>query len=258
MKNRKLRARLAIAASLALAVVMCASGYLLVRAEAQYKQENIYHQILLEYKPSAHPEPQAEAESVTNVSLLELQTLYPDVVGWLTIPGTQVDYPFVLAEDNDKYLRADLDLNYLVSGTLFLDYRAAGDLSAFNSVIYGHYMKNGSMFGCIPGFRKGEVFEQYPAGTLQLPYANYELEVFASMLINRYDTNVYNCLQSTEEEKQAFLDYVKEHAAQYRDVGATTQDRFVTLSTCSYEFSDARSVVVCRLVEQTAGAADQN
>lgn len=236
----------------ALVVVMFAAGLLLARADGEYQQEEDYHQALLEYKPVRLAE---SVGQVTNVSLLELQTLYPDVVGWLAIPGTQIDYPFVYPKEENEYLRADLDHNYLASGTLFMDDRAQTDLTSFNSVIYGHYMKNGSMFGSLPDFRNSEVFARYPEGTLQLPYANYTLEIFAAVLTNRYDAAIYDCGQSSGEEKQAFLDTLRENAVQYRDIGATAEDVFVTLSTCSYEFSDARTVVVARLVpaEQSIG-----
>lgn len=231
----------------ALAGLMCVSAIMVVRSNEDYQRENFYHQVLLAYKPDSAGN---EVLPTVNESLVELQSRYPDVVGWLTIPGTQIDYPFVQGEDNDEYLRADLDHNYLVSGTLFLDEQAQPDFTDFNTVIYGHHMKNESMFGSLPQFRKSDVFAQYPTGILQLPYDNYELEIFASVLTHRYDSVIYNGQQSTAEEKQAFLDYVREKASQYREIEAGVEDHFVTLSTCSYEFSDARTVLVARLVER--------
>jgi sortase, SrtB family len=234
------------ACSVILVIVMCVSGYQIAQTQAQYKQEELQHQALLAFKPVPIASDSELALVPSGVALLRAE--YPDVVGWLEIPNTRIDYPFVLAEDNDKYLRADLNGDYLLAGSLFMDYRCTPDFSLFNTIIYGHNMKNGSMFGTLPSFRSADFFEQHPEGILHLEDADYRVEFFACVLTNRYDSVIYNSLQESDLDKHNFLHYVESTAAQYRDIGVSIDDVFVTLSTCSYEFADARTVLIGRLV----------
>jgi len=259
--SRTVKTVLKISFCLVLAVVMCFSAYQIQKTQGQYEQEELLHQTLLVYKPvsvsakqtvsieATEPDVQGEPDEPGAVALLREQ--YPDVIGWITIPGTRIDYPFVQAEDNDKYLRTDINGNYLSAGSIFLDYRSAPDFSLFNSVIYGHNMKNSSMFGTLPGFRNEGTFNQLTDGTVFLEDIEYRFEIFACLLTNNYDSIVYSSLQSTDADKQAFLDYIAKNASRYRDIGVGTDDHLLTLSTCSYEFADARTVIVGRLAEIT-------
>jgi sortase, SrtB family len=236
--------------SVLLVGVMCVSGYQICITQAQYQQEELQHQALLAYKPMPVAPDSDYAPPPSGVALLRQE--YPDVAGWLEIPNTKIDYPFVLAEDNDEYLRADLDGNYLLAGSIFMDYRCMPDFSLFNTIIYGHNMKNGSMFGTLPSFRTAAFFAQHPEGIIHLEDETYRLEFFACVLTNRYDTTIYNSLQNTQTDKLAFLNHVQSTAAQYRDIGISAEDTIVTLSTCSYEFADARTVLIGRLVMEEA------
>ena len=248
-----------IAIGLLLTAVMLFAAKEILNTQTQYQEAELLHQSLLVYKPISvtrlpaasktqeeEPEP-TEQEEPSAISLMQEQ--YPDVVGWLTLPGTPIDYPFVQGRDNDEYLRADLNGDYLFAGSIFLDYRSAPDFSTFNSIIYGHNMKNASMFGSLPNFKAAEYFQDITDGSVFLAEKEYKFEIFAALLTNNYDSILYNSLQITEEDKQAFLDYIRENARHYRNIGETTDDYILTLSTCSYEFDEARTVVVGRLIE---------
>ena len=246
----KMKLILKIAVCLVLVTVMGISALRISETQAQYEKEELLHQSLLVYKPislkSGNVEFKEPGEPST-VALLRMQ--YPNVVGWITIPGTRIDYPFMQAEDNDQYLDTDINGDYLFAGSIFLDYRCLPDLSLYNSVIYGHNMNNSSMFGTLPSFRDSEFFEQITEGMVYLEETEYRLEIFACILTNNYDGMVYNSLQNTSEEKTDFLQHIKDNATQYREIGVSENDRFLTLSTCSYEFADARTVVIGRLAE---------
>ena len=246
----KARDILKIICSVLLIALMCVSGYQISHTQTQYQQEALQHQALLAYKP-ARELTMFVPNAPSGVALLRQE--YPDVAGWLEITGTKIDYPFVLAEDNDKYLRSDLDGNYLLAGSLFMDYRCTPDFSLFNTIIYGHNIKNGSMFGTLPSFRDADFFARHTEGIIHLEDTAYQLEIFACVLTNRYDGMIYNSLQESEMDKQLFLRYVQDNAAQYRDIGVSIEDTIVTLSTCSYEFADARTVLIGRLVAAEAG-----
>ena len=241
-----------IVAGLLLVGFMIFSANEILRTHAQYQEAELLHQAMLVYKPSpSTPKPQGEEitepQEPSAVALMREQ--YPDVVGWITIPGTQIDYPFLQGEDNDQYLRADINGDYLLAGSIFLDYRSAPDFSGFNTVMYGHNMKNSSMFGSLPTFHRAEVFSTITEGMVFLENTEYRLEIFACLLTNNYDSVLYNSLQEFETDKQAFLDYVRHNADRYREIGVGIEDHILTLSTCSYEFDEARTVVIGRLVE---------
>ena len=135
---------------------------------------------------------------------------------------------------------------YLVSGTLFLDCRNAPDLSDFNSIIYGHHMKNGTMFADLPKFDSDNYFETHKTGTMYLPYASHPLEIMAYLVVDQSDSMIYN----PYAEKDELLAYIREHARQYRDIKLSADDTLLTISTCNYEYDGARSVVVARIIKK--------
>jgi len=209
---------------------MVYSGYRVWQAYGDYQAEAEMHSAVMAYKP--------EPEQIINQGVIDLQAKYPDVVGWLTVPGTKIDYPFVQAEDNDRYLRGDLDGNYALAGTLFMDCRCAPDFTSNNTIIYGHHMKNGSMFGTIKSFADAEFFDKNQHGTIFLLRQTLKLEFFAYMVVKSTDQQIYNT--------ELNLDHVRQNARQYREIELSGEDRFVTLSTYSYEFDNARMILIAR------------
>ena len=185
---------------------------------------------------------------LVNQSIVDMQIKYSDAVGWLTIPNTLIDYPFVQANDNNHYLHTDLDQRWSQAGTIFMDYRNSNDFSDFNTIIFGHNMKNGSMFGSMQKFDNPGFFDSNKTGTIFLADMTYELEIIAFAVIKPDDTGIYNPYITTEADRIAFLDYVKSVARHYRYADITPDDRFITLSTCNYEFNDARMVIIARIV----------
>lgn len=193
---------------------------------------------LLQYKPAAL--------SADNPTLAELQALNPDVCGWLTIDGTHIDYPVVQGATNMDYVNRDVYGNFSLSGAVFLDSRSAVDFSDAYSVLYGHHMDNGAMFGDVAQFADADYFTQHTTGSLSLPGAAYRIELFACLRADAYDTALYTPDQYTGDTA-ALLDYIAAQAVQQRDIGATPQDRLVALSTCAEAETNGRVVLVGRL-----------
>ena len=221
--------------ALCFAALLAYSGWRVWSISEDYRNEARMHGAVLEFKP--------RPEQTINQSVIDLQAKYPDVAGWLTVPGTKIDYPFVWYEDNDYYLRRDLNGGYALAGTLFMDFRCEKDFSSPNTIIYGHHMKNGSMFGTIKSFADKAFFDENARGTIFLPGETVTLEFFAYIVTRHTDSEIYS-VNPTE----AYLDHVKKNARQYRDIGITESDRLVTLSTCAYEFNNARMVLLARAV----------
>lgn len=196
-----------------------------------------------------HPEDTARPGTIPleNPKLIALRELYPDVISWITVPGTQISYPIVQSKDNDYYLRRDLKGNYLVSGTIFMDYRNNPDFSDFKTVVYGHYMKNGTMFGDINLYNDSEFLSQNTELYISLSDVTYRYAVYAYMVIGSDDTMIYTYLPNeTEKDRRDLLTYIRENARFLNeDIKPHTDSHLLILSTCSYEYEEARMILVC-------------
>jgi len=171
-----------------------------------------------------------------------------DIVAWLTVPDTNIDYPVMQAEDNDFYLLRDAKKRNNKNGTLFLDYRASAGFTDFSSVIYGHHMESGLMFQNLIKFKEKAFWDATPAAILYTPGCTYRLEFFAVAVV-RQDSNLYEYVFEAPSDREAHIANIYSAAKFYRDIGVTEKERMVALSTCSYEFKDARTIVFARLDE---------
>ena len=160
---------------------------------------------LLQYKPAA---PAAD-----NPTLAELQTVNPDVCGWLTVDGTGIDYPVVQGATNMDYVNRDVYGDFSLSGAIFLDSRCAADLTDPYTVIYGHHMDNSAMFGDVARFAEADYFAAHPAGSISLPDAAYTIELFACVVTDAYDTAIYTP-ERYPDDVGALLDYAAAQAVQ--------------------------------------------
>jgi len=192
-------------------------------------------------------EPPKATELSITIDFDSLLSRNKDVIGWLYCPDTVINYPVVQGENNDQYLRKDLDGKYLVSGTLFADYRNGTLGEDANYIIYGHNMKNGTMFSLLAKYKQQSYYDQNPVMYYLTPDGNYKLELFAGLVIKR-DDKIYLPNQSKEE----FAELIEEYRAKSTfksDVELEYNDTIVTLSACSYEFDNARYIVMGKLVE---------
>ncbi len=228
-----------VVAALILTAVLAVSGWQLWRINETYKQQSEMYEEALRYKPS---DAQGENPQVT-----KLQEMNRDVVGWLSISGTQVEYPFVQTNDNETYLRHDLHGKSATAGTIFMDYRCAPDFSGKNTILYGHNMRNGSMFHAIVSFGDEEFFNQHPTGEIYLASRKLKLEFFACAVVKAADSVTYSLPRSGEQQR-ALLQSLERQAKQFRDIGVTQTDQIVLLSTCSYQFDGARTVLAARII----------
>lgn len=183
-----------------------------------------------------------------------LKKVNPDVQGWLYQKGTVINYPVVQGTDNDTYLHTRFDKQWSGGGTLFVDYRMEKNFKGFNSIIYGHHMKDGSMFRSIRGYTKEEgYYEKHKTLELATPHGNYHLVVFSAFITKATDEDTYK-MTYDEAEKQAYIDRAWEQSELpiTRDsVDVTKDDRLVTLSTCAYDYEEARYIVMCKMVPWT-------
>lgn len=168
--------------------------------------------------------------------------LNPDVTGWILLPGTRINYPIVQGEDNEYYLTCLFDGTPNSSGAIFMDAAASSDFSDDNTIIYGHHMKNGSMFADLSKYRDEGFFAEHPVILLATPGGTLRAEVFSAYVAD-VKQDAWRTVFSDSGDKESWLAGLTARSA---FAGAETpgaDDRIVTLSTCTYEFDDARFVV---------------
>ena len=170
----------------------------------------------------------------------------PDYVGWLTLSGTAVDYPVVQGTDNAYYLTHTARKEESRYGAIFLDCRSSSDFSDLHSVIYGHNMKNGAMFEDLLLYRSENFFNGHSEGSLILPQGETRrLFIFSCTLTD--GGSPYYQTDLSDGDFPGFLDYVQQTSLFFRDPPPETTG-ILTLSTCSYEFENARTVVLAALL----------
>ncbi len=170
----------------------------------------------------------------------------PDIVGWLYCAGTPMNYPVAQAEDNDYYLHRLPDGTHNAGGTLFMDYRNASGLTDRNTVIYGHNMKGGHMFGFFTHYRMQTYYDAHPVMWYLTPDCAYKLELITGF-VTPSDSQAYHFYDSDEELAQRLEECVG--YSTFRSAASIAGvERIMTLSTCSYEYEDARYVLIAKII----------
>ncbi len=170
--------------------------------------------------------------------------LSDDYVAWLTIDDTKIDYPIMQGETNSKYLNTDPYGEYSLSGSIFLDSRNAGDFSDSYSLVYGHHMADGVMFGALDAFFDERYFDAHCTGTLTVGETVYQIRIFAAL---RTDAEVKAIF--TPNGSEPVIKLAETESAIYRMPG---NDHIVALSTCKDPGGTERTVVLLTLTEGVA------
>lgn len=201
-------------------------------------------------QPTETPEPEEPLDDPSVPAAIDfdaLQAKSGTVVAWIFAPDTVINYPVVQSKNNSYYLRRLLNGTGAVCGTIFADCRCSGDFTDRNTIVYGHKMDNGTMFAALASYLDQAYYEAHPVMYLYVPGQRYRLELIAGYTTDVYDAVYY--LPVSQEERDRVLTQAVERSTFRSGVTAGEEDRLVTLSTCSYDFNNARYVVIGRLVE---------
>ena len=174
---------------------------------------------------------------LTSLDIENLQAENPDVVGWILIPGTDISYPLLQAENNEYYLKHAWDNQKNSCGSIFYDYRS--NPSDWNSVIYGHNMRDGSMFAQLHQYKDSD-FAINNRQLLVLYNGEVKEYLFAAAFEAKLDGVPYMFGDVSKEEKNEFVETLSEESGKNVSVNST----FVTLSTCTGLGHKTRWVVV--------------
>lgn len=179
----------------------------------------------------------------------QLKALNPEVIGWLTVYGTGIDYPLVQADNNEKYVNTDVKGGYSMTGSLFLDCRNNPSYTDFNSIIYGHHMAKNAMFGSLHNFEENKFFEEHRYGALFCNSRRYGLEVFAFFPADAYDKTVYAPAMTGDDSRLAYIKMLETRALQKREIDVTGSDRIVLLSTCTADVTNGRYLLAAKITD---------
>ncbi|GLC82676.1 class B sortase [Lacrimispora brassicae] len=185
-----------------------------------------------------------------SISFDELKAINPEVFSWLTVYGTNIDYPVTQGNDNAKYVNTNALGEYSLSGAIFLDYSNSKDFQDFNSILYGHHMEKQAMFGELGLFGDKGFFDNHVSGNLYYNGKDHGLEFFAFIKTDAYDGGVFAPRVQGKEAQQAYLQYLLDKAAYTRQIGVTAEDHILLLTTCSSEATNGRDVLVARISDE--------
>lgn len=218
--------------------IICVAGWQIARILLEYRAgEQAYEQLTKLSRPDEDSDKTASTRDFA-----ALQAVNPDVLAWITIPDTGIDYPVVQGDDNQYYLKRLVTGEWNKSGSIFLDCQASPDFSDPYSIIYGHNMLNGTMFSDLMKFKEQAFYDAHPSGTLETPDATYTILFFAGIVAD-VKSPVWNTAQ-TKAELPEWAAGMKELSCFDSQVTPTENDRIVALATCTYEFSNARFVLL--------------
>ena len=190
------------------------------------------------------------AARLLELDIEALQAVNGDVLGWLEIPGSAVSYPLVQGTDNQYYLEHTWNREPSAAGAIFLETRCDGDLSGFNTVVYGHRMMDGSMFGSLKYYKEQSYWAEHPFIYIADGQACRRYEIFAAYEVPVTGT-AYQIGFPGEADRQAFLDDCTARSVIETGVCPTACDQILTLSTCTGKGHAARWVVQARLPGET-------
>lgn len=205
-----------------------------------------------EPKPVEEPEPEPVSKVEIPIDFAALQQQNPDVYAWIQVPGTEVDYPILQSSnDNTYYLNHTIDGEEKKEGAIFTENYNTKTFEDPNTVIYGHDMKNGSMFQSIHKYMDRSFFDNNRDIVIYMPDQILRYKIFAAYLTdNRHLLMNYNFW--SKDEYQQYLNSI----FSMRDINAfidtstevTTEDKIITLSTCYAGISTQRYLVQAVLV----------
>lgn len=182
------------------------------------------------------------AQALKDMDFSALRQQNPDVLGWILIPGTRVSYPVVQGTDNSYYLDHTWRGGKNSVGAIFMDYRNSGDLSDFNTIIYGHRMNNRSMFGTLSQYKSRSYWQAHPYVYLTDDSGTHRYEIFAAGEVS-VDSDVYRLGLRSSSGRQSFLDSCLSLSALNTGVTPHVYDKVLTLSTCTGNGHATRWVV---------------
>lgn len=233
-------------------VVFAVSAYKLYGIFSEYnKGDKEYQKIQdLVINTEKKDDTKEETFSVDFEKLLEMNS---DVVGWIRFDEpSEINYPVVQGRDNEEYLKRTFEANTNKLGTLFVDVNNPGDFSGRNTFIYGHNMKNGSMFAQLLKYKDDSFYKEHPYFYIYTPDGKVRTyEIFSAGVVK--DTSDSYIMDYADDAAfQTYIDYIKQQSAYPTSAEVTTASKIVSLSTCTNVRDDERFLVHGVMIKEEA------
>ena len=200
---------------------------------------------LQQYKP-------VEVDEEGRMDFTEIQKINPDAVGWVTIFNTNIDYPIMQGKDDLEYINKDLYGNSSLTGSIYLSAENDGEFFDSYNVMYGHHMDNGAMFGDVDKFADETYFMSHRKGELLTPRGVYDLNVFACLKTDAYNTEVYQISNLKHKKLDEIVQYLKNNADRFLEVNHTETQKIVAMSACANATTNGRVIIFCDAVPKKA------
>ena len=209
-------------------------SFFLIGLYAMYDSYKVYENAndksLLKYKPgSSQEEAEEEMPEIT------------DMIAWITMEGTPIDYPIMQGVDNSEYLNKDPYGNYSLSGSIFLDSRNDKDFTDFYSLLYGHHMDHDYIFGALDLYLDEDFFNKNKSGVLTVGDTIYNLKTFSVV-----ETTATNQEIFAPTENDGTIDFIKKNSL-YLDELPDANTKILGLSTCKFPGTTYRTIVFCTM-----------
>ena len=243
-----------------LIVVLCLCVAGIYAAYALWDNNRVYSAAsdvqadMVKIKPSVEEDGGASFE--------ELLAINPDVCAWVSLDNTRIDYPVLQGSTNLTYINKDVYGNFALAGSIYLDTRNERDFSDAYSLLYGHHMENSGMFGDLDLYKDQAFFDDNKTGMLILPDRSYNLEIFACLLVEAGEDAIFD-LELWQNDIDGLLSYAKDNSLHLREetinkLEQMENPKVLALSTCSTEFTDARTIILAVMEPyQTADQEDK-
>ena len=225
-------------------IAIAVNSFFIIRSVINYNNGNKTYDDIKEIAIKTGPENIEDHR----IDFSELKKINPDIVGWLTMENTVIDYPVVKGKDNEYYLHHLYTGEWNSLGTLFVDFRNYDLFTDRNTVIYGHSMLNGSMFFILEKYKKQSFYEEHKRFILETPDKTYFLLPFAGKVMDGKEAFVEFDFDS-DDDFYDYLEYYIRNSSFKSDVIVSGSDKVVMMIKCSDDFEDARYVLLCKVVE---------
>ncbi|MCR1850207.1 class B sortase [Paraclostridium sordellii] len=225
--------------SLILILILVYSGFNI------YKKTSDYKKATLTYKELRSKYSESKNLSIKSEGSKNLISINPNYKFWLKLDNTNIDYPVVQTDNNDHYLNYDFYNKPSDSGCIYMDYR--DNAKSKNIILYGHNMRNKTMFNNLLQFKDKDFFDKNNKIRVFKDNKEYIYEVFSVYTTDsKYDYLITNF--NNPNEFKNYINNVKNKSLFKSNIKVNSNDKIITLSTCSYEFDDARTVVHAKLL----------
>lgn len=228
-------------------VFLCSLGWVVLALQEYQDSARFYEQAAKQAVRSMEADLDETADEVAltapiSVDFEVLQAVNADVIGWIYCEDTVINYPVLQGTDNSYYLRRLYDGTYNSSGSLFVDCANSLGFADANNIIYGHNMKNGSMFAGLENWSEQSYYDDHPILWLLTPEQDYAVLLFAGYT-TAADSDVYTIYTTAGESLAAYLAQCYANSDFESDVIPEQIEKILTLSTCDYSFANARYVL---------------